>query len=252
MLERADVPSFPADDPPLHLVGRELHDRDGELRGFVGRHALHGHRDKLLRFAVRRPLRFVANLADAVGGFGARLVLDLLDELALRFVGGDPRQRFQPAPRLHQCALGGRLPVGDLGLPGLQAFFPLLQRVGTKVELIRLAVDGLRAVEQPAFATLDILPAPALFGLPGLPEPVNFLPGLQLRGTAQVIGILLCPLADQRRLVPCCFLLFQLPRALPVPPDEVPEDRGDNRADRQGHTQRIHVFSPGPNPRPAA
>ena len=197
-------------------------------------------------------MRLFANLTDAVGGLGARLVLDLLDEFAPGFVGGDPRQRFQPGQRLRQGTLGGRPPVGDLGLPGLQAVCPLLQRVGTKVELIGLAVDGLGAVEQPALTPFDILPAAALFGLPGLPEPVHFLPGLQLRGTAQVIGILLCPLADQRRLVPCCFLLFQLPRALPVPPDKVPEDRGDNRADRQGHTQRIHVFSPGPNPRPAA
>ena len=41
LLEGADVAALAADDPALHLVGRQVHDRDRVLGGVVRGHALH-------------------------------------------------------------------------------------------------------------------------------------------------------------------------------------------------------------------
>jgi hypothetical protein len=45
VLQRADVAPLAPDDPPLHVVAGQLHDRDRRLRGVAGGEALHGDRE---------------------------------------------------------------------------------------------------------------------------------------------------------------------------------------------------------------
>ena len=69
LFERANVTSFAADDAPLQIVARQVHDRDRRLRGVLGGAALNGFGDVLARlrggllagFGSRRFTRFAAS-----------------------------------------------------------------------------------------------------------------------------------------------------------------------------------------------
>ena len=54
VLQRADVAALAADDAALHVVGRELDDRDGRLGGVAGGEALHARRRGSSARAARR------------------------------------------------------------------------------------------------------------------------------------------------------------------------------------------------------
>ena len=56
LLERADVAAFSADDPALHVVARDVDDRDGRLGGVVGSDPLDGNADDVAGTSCR-PLR---------------------------------------------------------------------------------------------------------------------------------------------------------------------------------------------------
>ena len=80
LLERSNVPAFAPDDPALHLLGRQADDGHRRLAGVIGGDALHDrgqHPPGALVTLLGCP---ALDLADAVLGFGLRLVNDLLDE----------------------------------------------------------------------------------------------------------------------------------------------------------------------------
>ena len=76
VLERADVAALAADDAALHVVGRELHDRDGRLGGVAGGEALHHDGE---------------DVAHAPVGVALGLLLDLAHDLARGRGGSGPR-----------------------------------------------------------------------------------------------------------------------------------------------------------------
>ncbi len=129
VLERADVAALAADDPPLHVVGRQLHDRDGRLGRMAGGEALHAHREDVAHAPVGVALGLLLDLADQPRGVVAGLVLDLLEQHLLGLGGrhaGDalerPRQ-FRPVLReLLALALELRLAPGErvLAAPDLR------------------------------------------------------------------------------------------------------------------------------------
>ena len=254
LLEGADIAALAADDPALHFVGGELDDRHGELGGLVGGHPLDRHRDHALALPVRGALRFLLDLAQAVGGLRPRLVDHVGHEPGLRLVGGYSRDRFEPGAGVCESPHHVGAPLGDLALPFLQRpglvlqrTRPLIERILPAVELVGLAVGCLDALLQTMLTALDFFAAVALFLLPGLPEAEPRLLGLQFGGAAQAGGFLFRPLADARRFVSPGFRFLALPCPLPTPAQEVCHDCGNSRTGRQGQTQRIHVFSPRPN-----
>src|SRR3972149_3180763 len=47
-----DVPAFPADDPPLHLIIGQVHNRNAGLGDMIGRVTLHGQAEYFAGFAA--------------------------------------------------------------------------------------------------------------------------------------------------------------------------------------------------------
>ncbi len=77
VLEGADVAALPADDPSLHVVGGEVHDRDRRLGGVTGGEALHADREDVANAALGLPLGLLLDLADPARGVVPCLLLDL-------------------------------------------------------------------------------------------------------------------------------------------------------------------------------
>ena len=75
LLESADIPTLPADDPALHFVGGKLHDGNSHLGGLIGRHTLDGQTENLLGLAIGSALGFFLDFAKCIGCFGPGLVL---------------------------------------------------------------------------------------------------------------------------------------------------------------------------------
>ena len=75
VLERADVAALAADDAALHVVGGQVHDRDGGLGDVVGGGALDAQREDVAGAPVGLPARLLIDLPDELGHLVARLVL---------------------------------------------------------------------------------------------------------------------------------------------------------------------------------
>ena len=120
VLERADVAPLAADDASLHVVGRQLHDRDRRLGGVAGGEALHDHGEDVAHAAVGIALGLLLDLADEPRRVVANLVLQLLEQQVL---GLRRRQSRRPLKRPH---------VALVRFAGL--FQPRVERVLAQVE----------------------------------------------------------------------------------------------------------------------
>src|SRR5438067_3720350 len=99
-LERADVAPLPADDTPLHVVGRQVQYRDGRFDRVVGREALDGRREDLLRLHVGDLARLLLESHGEQLRLAARLRLDLGEELTLGLFDREPGDGLELAPLL--------------------------------------------------------------------------------------------------------------------------------------------------------
>src|SRR5439155_1546049 len=96
-LEGADVAPLAADDAPLHVVRRQVHDRHRRLDSVVGREALNGRGEDLLGLDVGRLARLFLEAHGEELRLAARLPLHRREELALRLLGGEPGDRLELA-----------------------------------------------------------------------------------------------------------------------------------------------------------
>ena len=82
VLERADVATLAADDPALHVVGRQLDDRDGRLGRVARRDALERVGDEVARAPLRLRPRLLLELPDAAGELVPDELLAALEQRA--------------------------------------------------------------------------------------------------------------------------------------------------------------------------
>ena len=111
-LERADVAALAADDAPLHVVARQIDDRDGGLDGVLGGAALDGVGDDLLGADGGGLARLGLEPLDEVGGVAARVGFDLLEQQLARLVGGQAGDALQLALPLGDQLVGAELRGG--------------------------------------------------------------------------------------------------------------------------------------------
>ena len=138
-LERADVAPLAADDPALHVVRRQVHDRHGGLHRVVGREPLDGRREDLARLALGALARLLLEPHRDQGGLAAGVLLHLGEEPLLGLLGGEARDPLEvPALLVDQRVL--------LGLDLLQ---PLLARAETLLAGVVVAVPAVELVEPP-------------------------------------------------------------------------------------------------------
>ncbi len=127
VLQRADVAALAADDPALHVIGGQLHDRHRRLGGVGGRQSLHADREDVAHAALGLALGLLLDLADAAGRVVLGLLLDLLQQHLLGLGARHPGQALERALDL-QTALGERrallldvgLALGQRGLAALE------------------------------------------------------------------------------------------------------------------------------------
>src|SRR5664279_2469769 len=109
MLERADVASLAADDPTLHVVGRELDHGHRRLGGVACRNTLECVRDEVARAALRLRARFLLEHADAAREVMPYELLAPLEQMCLRLLETHPRDTLDlcllPRRRLLQLVL---------------------------------------------------------------------------------------------------------------------------------------------------
>ena len=82
VLERPNVPALAPDDPALHVVGRQLDERDRRLGRMARGDPLERVRDEVPRPAPGLERRLLLDLANHPGHLMANLLLGLLEELA--------------------------------------------------------------------------------------------------------------------------------------------------------------------------
>ena len=95
LLERADVASLAADDAPLQIVARQIHDRHRGLRGVLGGAALDGLGDVLARLRSRLLARLCVEALHQIRGVAPRVGFDVLQQEVFGFFGRQPRQALE-------------------------------------------------------------------------------------------------------------------------------------------------------------
>src|SRR3954451_17879626 len=133
-LEGADVPALAADDPPLQLVGLELHRRERRLSRVPAGHALHARGEDAPGAAVGVVACLLLHLADQPGALVPEVVLELFQQKLLGLPDAEPRHTLEfaqlglpvplgvLAPRLElsRASLAGLLAFLELGDPGVK------------------------------------------------------------------------------------------------------------------------------------
>ena len=144
----ADVPAFPADDPPFHLVVGQGDHRDGDLGHMVGGAPLDGQAHDLLGLGVGLLLEAGLDLFDLHGGLVGDLGLQFGDEVFLGLLGGvagDPFQGFHLLGLEFGHLDAGLLQVGQAG--GVGFLLPL--------HVFQLPLQGLFLLLETAFLLLQ-------------------------------------------------------------------------------------------------
>ena len=142
LLERPDVAALAADDPALHLVARQVEDRDRVLGGVVRGDPLDRRHDDLagavLGLVAGAPLDRLGELDGVVLG----LLADGLEEDALGVLGGQPADALEGDDLLlvglHQLLAR---PI-ELALAVDQLAIAALEHVGPLVELLVALEDA--------------------------------------------------------------------------------------------------------------
>src|ERR1043166_1789909 len=140
-LERADVAALAPDDAALHVVARQVHDRDARFARMIAGVALDRQRAHLAGLALGVALRRVTDLRRAARRLGPRLVLDGGHQLLARLLGrqpGDPRQLrglllHEPIELALARARGG-LAYGEVVFELLQVALLLVDQLDAPVE----------------------------------------------------------------------------------------------------------------------
>ena len=119
VFQGADVAAFAADDAALHLVGRQVDDRDRRGDHMLGGDALHGVGNDVLGQLLALLLQLLLDRLQPLRRFQPGFALVLLDDQVLGFLNGQPGDLFQLQPLL-------LVELVDLGLSGRR--FPLPAR----------------------------------------------------------------------------------------------------------------------------
>ncbi len=96
LFESADIPSLSADDPALHLVGRQIDNRDRAFDHVFRGDPLDRHRDDPAGLFLGLLDGFVLDLLDQVRRIDARVILHRPQELRLGLFDREPGDLFEP------------------------------------------------------------------------------------------------------------------------------------------------------------
>ena len=156
MLERADVAALPADDPPLHVVGRELDDADRRLGRVARRDPLQGIGDEGPRPTLGVGARLLLELAHGTGELVADQVLRPLEELLARLAEREPADALELPEHLVVARLELLLQLLRVDLAIRDPLLPPVELLALGVELGLALVDALLDLRHLEAARLDL------------------------------------------------------------------------------------------------
>ena len=154
VLERADVPTLAADDPPLEIVRRELDDGHGRLGRVTGRDALERVGDESTCAAASVRSRLLLHLPHLAGELVSHEVLRALDELLACLVHRQTRDLLERSERI-------ALRVAELLLESLDVNLAIAEPLLLALDLGEPRVD-LELLGEHALLDLRDLDAPIL------------------------------------------------------------------------------------------
>ena len=137
LLEGADVAALAADDAALHLVGRQVDDRDRVLGGVVRGHALHRGDDDVAGLVLGLLAGGALDRPGELDGVVLGLLADGLEQDGLRVVGATCRDTRSSAATCSCVGLGEVLAgLVELALALEELAIALLEHVRALVELL--------------------------------------------------------------------------------------------------------------------
>ena len=197
-LERANIPSFAADDASLHLIVGERHGRDRSFHALLGGDPLNCQRDDFLCFTLGVPFGRLADLADLVCRIGLRFFLHPMHQLRFGVGGGNSGELLQ-APFLFAEEFL------ELLLALSEGFFAVSETLDTSrrlalslLEKIILAIELALAVLYLALFALDFFATAPDLDLPFLTELHQLFFAAEDGCLAQAFRFALCFANDSR------------------------------------------------------
>ena len=174
VLERADVAALAPDDAALHVVGRQVDDRDGGLGDVLGGGALDAEGEDVAGPPVALSARLLLDLAHHLGHVVARVFLGLHEEHLLGLGGAESGDALE---------LDHGLVVGALELVGksLAVGVPVADGLLAPVLLRAARVDGLFALKHTLLGLAELLAAVAQLALDLGADTVHLFLGLEAR-----------------------------------------------------------------------
>jgi hypothetical protein len=161
--ERADVAALAPNDPPLHLLVRDVDDGHGRLGDLVAGVALDRHPDDPPRPRLGRLGRFELDLAEPAGAGVADILLDLGDDDLAGLVGRHAGDALELAELVGAQLLG-------LAPLRLQLALACLEGALASLDPFELAVEVLFLLLEPLLLALDLRSALAVLLLGAGPQ----------------------------------------------------------------------------------
>src|SRR3954453_13623984 len=182
VLEGPNVAALAADDPALHVVGRQLDQGDRGLGCVIRGHALESVGDEVPRAPLGLAPRLLLGLAHVARELVPDQLLRALEQVRLRLVDGHARDPLQLGLLDVACAL-------ELFLELLRVQLPVGDPLFAPRQLGQLAVDLVFLREYALFDLQRLGPSGRDFLLDFGPEPDGLLPRLDLRFSAERVGV---------------------------------------------------------------
>ena len=157
MLEGADVPTLPPDDPALHVVGGELDHRDGRLGGVAGGDALERVGHEVACAPLGFGPRLLLELADSARELVPHEILRPFEQAELRLVDRHARDPLELGELLLACFLVLFLELAEMRLPIGEALLAARELGELSVDLLFLREDALLDLDDPAAVLRDFL-----------------------------------------------------------------------------------------------
>ncbi len=211
-LDGADVAPFAADDPSLHLIGRQRHHTDGLLGHIVAGIALDGQGEDVLRLLVGNLPGLVLDLLDAPGSVVARLALHHRQQLLLGVFGRQPGDLLKLPALLFNQAIDLRVALLEGPVALEQLLVAALQLLVTGIELLNLAIEVLFLLHQALFQPLQFTTQLADLVLPFVLGLEHDVLGLDLGFLANRVGFLANRVSFLANCVGFPAGIFELPR----------------------------------------
>lgn len=151
VFQRADISSFPSDNPRFHIVVGKRYDGYGDLRSVVARALLNGEADDLFRICVRLVLGLLLDVAHLQSHVVTGLVHNVFGQKPLRLFLGQLGDFFQFLNHQIVLMVDLFLHLFDFAFLANEIFLLLIERVVLLLQGVLFFVEVVLFLDQSLF-----------------------------------------------------------------------------------------------------